>query len=184
MQRLGEKIDLRGYSCKVVLRNSRSEKQISILDPIDQEILRILQADAGRTVREIGEEVGLTPTPCWRRIQNLEKRGVIRSRVALLNAQALNLGVTALVQVRTNEHNADWLERFAAAVNDLPEVIETYRTSGEIDYVLKVVVPDITAYDDFYKRLIERIELYDVRTVFVMEEMKSTTALPLHYADG
>lgn len=104
--------------------------------------------------------------------------------MALLNAQALNLGVTALVQVRTNEHNADWLERFAAAVHDLPEVIETYRTSGEIDYVLKVVVPDITAYDDFYKRLIERIELYDVRTVFVMEEMKSTTALPLHYADG
>lgn len=134
------------------------------------------------SARELGEAVGLTPTPCWRRVQNLERSGVLRGRVAIVDPAAVNLGVTVLVHIRTNDHSAEWLARFAAGVADMPEVVEAYRTSGEIDYVLRVVVPDIAAYDRFYKRLIDRVDLYDVRSTFVMEEMKHTTALPLDYA--
>ncbi len=151
------------------------------MDEVDREILRLLQDNAELTARELAEHVGLTPTPCWRRVQNLEKAGVIRGRVALLDPVALNLDVTALVHIRTNDHSAAWLDRFSAGIEGLPEIIEAYRTSGEIDYTLKVVVPSIEAYDDFYKRLIARVDLYDVRTVFVMEQMKQTTALPLDY---
>ena len=124
----------------------------------------------------------LRQTPCWRRVQNLEAAGVITKRVALVDPAAVNLGVTALVQVRTNNHTAEWLEQFQAAIEQFPEVVEAYRTSGEIDYMLRVVVPSIDAYDQFYKRLIDAVDLYDVRTIFVMERMKQTTALPLHYA--
>lgn len=152
------------------------------MDSIDREIVHLLQVDAGLSAREIADQVGLTPTPCWRRIQNLEKSGVITGRVALVDPAKVNLGVTALVQIRTNDHSRSWLEKFQTGIAQLPEIVEAYRTSGEIDYVLKVVVPDIEAYDAFYKRLIEAVELYDVRTVFVMEEMKKTTALPLDYA--
>ncbi len=173
---------LSGRWCIFVLRKSRLTIQSSIVDSIDREIVRLLQVDAGLSAREIADQVGLTPTPCWRRIQNLEKSGVITSRVALIDPAKVNLGVTALVQIRTNAHSRAWLERFQAGIAQLPEIVEAYRTSGEIDYVLKVVVPDIEAYDAFYKRLIEAVELYDVRTVFVMEEMKKTTALPLDYA--
>lgn len=151
------------------------------MDEVDREILRLLQDDADLTARELAAHVGLTPTPCWRRVQNLEKAGVIRARVALLEPAELNLTVTALVHIRTNDHSAAWLDRFSAGIADLPEIIEAYRTSGEIDYTLKVVVPSIDAYDNFYKRLIARVDLYDVRTVFVMEQMKHTTALPLDY---
>ena len=139
----------------------------------------MLQERGDLTARELAEHVGLTPTPCWRRVQNLEKAGVIRGRVALLDPAELNLGVTALVHIRTNDHSGAWLERFSDAIADPPEIVEAYRTSGEIDYTLKVVVSSIEAYDDFYKRLIARVDLYDVRTVFVMEQMKQTTALPL-----
>lgn len=154
----------------------------SIIDPIDQEILLLLQADSSLSVREIGEQVGLTQTPCWRRIQKLESDGVIRRRVALVDPAAVNLGVIALVQVRTNEHGAEWLNRFLDAVGQFPEIVEAYRTSGETDYMLKVMVPTIAAFDAFYKELIEAVDLYDVRSTFVMETLKSTTALPLHYA--
>jgi len=146
--------------------------------------VQLLQHDASLTARELAEHVGLTPTPCWRRVQNLEAAGVITARVALVDPAAVNLGVTALVHVRTNDHTATWLERFKAAIDQFPEVVEAYRTSGEVDYQLRVVVPSIDAYDHFYKRLIEAVELYDVRTVFVMEKMKQTTALPLHYLDA
>ncbi len=151
----------------------------SIVDEVDREILQLLQEDASLTARELAEHVGLTPTPCWRRVQNLEKSGMIRARVALLDPDKLGLAVTAIVQIRTNDHSATWLEEFAAALAELPEIMEAHRTSGEIDYMLKVVVPSIEAYDDFYKRLISKVDLYDVRSVFVMEEMKHTTALPL-----
>ena len=153
------------------------------MDEIDREILLLLQQDASLTARELAEHVGLTPTPCWRRVQNLEAAGVITGRVALLDPAAINLDVTALVQIRTNNHTADWLERFHRAIDALPEVVEAYRTSGEIDYMLRVVVPSIDAYDGFYRRLIDAIDLYDVRTIFVMEKMKQTTALPLTYLD-
>ena len=153
------------------------------MDLTDRKILQLLQEDASLSARELGEAVGLSATPCWRRVQRLEREGVITRRVALVDPAAVNLGVTALVQVRTANHSAAWLRQFAAGIADLPEVVEAYRTSGEIDYILRVLVPDIAAYDDFYKRLIEKVDLYDVRTVFVMEEMKRTTALPLDYAD-
>ena len=154
------------------------------LDEIDREIVRLLQADASLTARELAEHVGLTATPVWRRVQILENAGVITARVALVDPEALGLGVTVMVHVRTNDHSAAWLDRFAAAIEDLPEIIEAYRISGEIDYTLKVVVPSIDAYDDFYRRLIGKVELYDVRSVFVMEEIKRTTALPLHFLTG
>lgn len=154
------------------------------MDEIDREILLLLQVDAAMTAKELAEHVGLTPTPCWRRVQNLEKTGVIRGRVALLDPNALDLRVTVLVHIRTNDHSAGWLDRFTAALADMPEIIEAYRTSGEIDYTLKVVAPSIEAYDAFYKRLIAKVELYDVRSVFVMEEMKQTTALPLDHLAG
>lgn len=152
------------------------------LDDIDREIVRLLQEDASLTARELAEHVGLTATPCWRRVQILEREGVITGRVALVAPEMVGLGVTAIVHVRTNDHSAAWLDRFWAAIDALPEVIEAYRTSGEIDYTLKVVVPSITAFDHFYKRLIGKVDLYDVRSVFVMEEMKRTTALPLDFA--
>ena len=143
----------------------------------------MLQEDASLTARELAEHVGLTPTPCWRRVQNLEASGVITKRVALVDPAAVNLNVTALVQIRTNDHSAEWLTQFQGALEQFPEVVEAYRTSGEIDYMLRVVVPSIDAYDQFYKRLIDAVDLYDVRTIFVMERMKQTTALPLHYLE-
>jgi Lrp/AsnC family transcriptional regulator len=145
--------------------------------------VQLLQEDASLTARELAEHVGLTPTPCWRRVQNLEASGVITKRVALVDPAAVNLNVTALVQIRTNDHSAEWLTQFQGALEQFPEVVEAYRTSGEIDYMLRVVVPSIDAYDQFYKRLIDAVDLYDVRTIFVMERMKQTTALPLHYLD-
>ena len=145
--------------------------------------MQLLQEDASLTARELAEHVGLTPTPCWRRVQNLEAAGIIRKRVALVDPAAVNLNVTALVQVRTNDHSAEWLAQFQEAIEQLPEVVEAYRTSGEIDYMLRVVVPSIEAYDEFYKRLIDTVDLYDVRSIFVMERMKQTTALPLHYVE-
>ena len=154
------------------------------MDEVDREIVQLLQHDASLTARELAEHVGLTATPCWRRVQNLEAAGVITRRVALIDPASVNLHVAALVQIRTNNHTASWLEQFQSALERFPEVVEAYRTSGEIDYVLRVVVPSIEEYDLFYKRLIEAVDLYDVRTVFVMEEMKQTTALPLHYLDA
>ena len=151
------------------------------MDLLDRQILQLLQADAAQSVREIADAVGLSPTPCWRRIRNLEDAGVIRGRVAVLDPASINLAVTALVMIRTNAHGREWLDRFTAGINKLPEIVDAFRTSGETDYVLKVVVPDIAAYDAFYKRLIEEVDLYDVRTTFVMEELKTTSALPLTY---
>ena len=151
------------------------------LDEHDLKILRLLQRDATLPLAEIASRVGLSTTPCWRRIQKLENAGIIRRRVALLDRSALNAGVTVFVAIRTNQHNAAWLARFASAVSDMPEVVDCYRMSGEIDYLLRLVLPDIAAYDAFYKRLIGRIDLSDVTSMFAMEEIKSTTELPLSF---
>jgi Lrp/AsnC family transcriptional regulator len=153
-----------------------------MLDEMDIKILRILQEDATRPVADIGKEVGLSTTPCWRRIQKLEEAGVIRRRVALLDPATVNVGVTVIVSIKTDKHAIGWLEKFHEAVVDFPEVVEFYRMSGEIDYLLRVVVPDIAAYDDFYKRLISRIEISKVSSAFAMEQIKYTTALPLSFA--
>lgn len=151
------------------------------MDTLDQKILNLLQEDATLSVAEIGERVGLSTTPCWRRIQNLEKAGIIQGRVTVLDAEKLNVGVTVFVAIRTNQHSLEWLEKFAAAVAKLPEVVEFYRMSGDVDYLLRVVVPDIAGYDAVYKRLIAAVELSDVSSSFAMEKIKSTTALPLTY---
>ena len=153
-----------------------------MLDDMDLKILRVLQADATRPVAEIGKEVGLSTTPCWRRIQKLEEAGVIQRRVALLDPAKINVGVTVFVSVKTDQHSIDWLERFHAAVVDFPEVVEFYRMSGEVDYLLRVVVPDIAAYDAFYKKMISRIAIAKVSSAFAMEQIKYTTALPLDFA--
>jgi len=152
------------------------------MDVIDKKILGILQNDTTQAVAEIAKQVGLSTTPCWRRIQKMEKAEIIRSRVALLDAEKLNAGVTVFVSIKTDKHDAAWYENFSRSVNAFPEVVEFYRMSGDIDYLLRVVVPDIAAYDGFYQRLIAEVELYDVSSSFSMEQIKYTTALPLDYA--
>ena len=151
------------------------------MDATDRQILEILQKDVTMPLAEIARRVGLSSTPCWRRIQKLEETKVIRGRVALLDGQKINAGVNVFVSIRTRQHNAEWLSRFADIVNKMPEVVEFYRMSGEIDYLLRVAVPDIAAYDAFYKRLIADIDLDDVSSSFAMEQIKYTTALPLDY---
>ena len=152
------------------------------MDELDREIVLLLQQDGTLSARELGDAIGLTPTPCWRRVRALEESGVIARRVALVDPASVNLRVTALVNIRTNNHGPDWIDEFQAALDAFPEIVEAYRTSGDIDYTLKVMVPSIDAYDGFYKRLIAAVDLYDVRSIFVMEEMKRTTALPLDHA--
>jgi Lrp/AsnC family transcriptional regulator len=152
------------------------------LDATDRKILALLQHDASLSVADVAEKVNLSVTPCWRRIQKLDEAGVIQRRVALLDASKLNLGVTAFVAIRTSQHNPAWLEKFAKAVASIPEIVEVYRMSGDVDYLLRVVVPDIAGYDAVYKKLIKSVELTDVSSSFAMEKLKSTTALPLDYA--
>ena len=137
------------------------------MDDIDRHIVQLLQNDATLSVREIADEVGLTPTPCWRRLQNLEARNVIKARVALLNREAINLSLMAIVGIKTNEHNARWTQRFHDTIGYYDEVVEVYRTSGETDYLLKVVVPDMEAFDAFYLKLIEEIDLYDLSLIHI-----------------
>jgi Lrp/AsnC family transcriptional regulator len=149
------------------------------LDRKDRQILDLLQQDATLPVADIAERVGLSRTPCWRRIRELEKQGFIRKRVALLDRSKLGAGITVFVAVRTNQHNAKWLERFRGAVNALPEIVEAYRLSGDTDYLLRILVADIQGFDKVYKRLIEMVEFSDVSSSFSMEELKSTTAIPL-----
>ncbi len=153
------------------------------MDRIDVKILAALQADATLSNNDLADQVGLSPTPCWRRVRRLEDAGLIDRRVALLNRDRLNVSTTVFVSVRTARHDTDWLKLFHDAVAHMPEVVEFYRMSGDVDYILKVVVPDIAAYDAFYKRLIARVPLSDVSSSFAMEEIKMTTELPLDYID-
>ncbi|MGE3066292.1 MAG: Lrp/AsnC family transcriptional regulator [Hyphomicrobiaceae bacterium] len=154
------------------------------LDEMDVKILRILQQDCTRPVADIGKEVGLSTTPCWRRIQKLEEAGVVQRRAAILDPKQVNAAVTVFISIKTDRHSLDWLEKFHAAVVDFPEVVEFYRMSGEVDYLLRVVVPDIASYDAFYKKLIGRISIAKVSSSFAMEQIKYTTALPLDFALG
>ncbi|MBN9432189.1 MAG: Lrp/AsnC family transcriptional regulator [Bosea sp.] len=151
------------------------------MDRLDRKILQILQEDATVPVAEIGRRVGLSTTPCWRRIQKLEEDGVILRRVAVLDPRKVNAKVTVFVSITTSQHNEEWLKRFAEVIRDVPEVVEFYRMSGQVDYLLRVVVPDIEAYDAFYKRLISKIDIADVSSAFAMEQIKYATALPLNY---
>ena len=151
------------------------------MDRLDRKILRLLQEDSTLAVADVAKKVGLSTTPCWRRIQKLEEEGVIRRRVALLDQDKVNAKVTVFVSIRTNSHSNEWLLRFSEVIAQFPEVVEFYRMSGDIDYLLRVVVPDIAAYDAFYKKLISKIEIRDVSSSFAMEQIKYTTELPLDY---
>lgn len=150
-----------------------------ILDAVDRRILAILQVDASRSVADIAEAVGLSVTPCWKRIKRLERDGVIARRVAILSRDRLGLGVTVIVAIKTAHHSDAWLADFSAGVSAIPEVVEFYRMSGDIDYLLKIVARDIADYDRIYRKLTKVAALHDVSSSFAMQEIKSTTALPL-----
>ena len=154
------------------------------LDSIDIAILRELQSDCSRSVQEIGERVGLSQSPCWRRIRRLEELGVLGRRVALVAPEKVGLGVTVFVTVRTNQHSQEWLDAFARAIETIPEIVECYRMSGDVDYLLKILVRDIAEYDRIYKQLIRVTELYDVSSSFAMEQLKYTTEIPLPPGEG
>jgi Lrp/AsnC family transcriptional regulator len=151
------------------------------MDKLDCRILELLQQDGGLTAAEIADRVGLSKAPCWRRIQKLQEEGVIKRTVALLDARALNVGTTVFVMLKTAKHNQAWFDKFVAAVRDIPEVTEIHRMSGDVDYLMRIVVPDIDAYDVVYKRLISAVEFLDVSASFALETIKYTTALPLSY---
>ena len=149
------------------------------LDSVDISILGLLQADASLSIAEIADSVHLSQNACWRRIKRLEEERVIRKRVALLDPEKLGVGVTVFVSVRAGEHTEKWLETFTAAIRKMPEVVEFYRMAGDVDYLLKLQVANIAAYDRVYKSLIRAAKLMDVSAAFAMEEMKRTTELPL-----
>ena len=149
------------------------------MDATDLKILAILQEDSSVSVGDIAGRVGLSQTPCWRRIQRLEEQGVIRRRVALLDPHAVGLGLTVFVEIETGDHSKAWLDRFAQTVLAMPEVMEVHRMAGDVDYLLRVAVADMNAYDDFYRRLIAGIDIKNVTSRFAMELVKGTTAFPL-----
>jgi len=151
------------------------------IDSIDRKLLGKLQQDADLPIADLAAEAGLSQTSCWRRIQRLREGGVITRNVALLDRHHANVSVTVFVAVRTSTHSQEWFDRFHATVESISEVVEFYRMSGDVDYLLRVVVPDIAAYDKVYKRLIAGTQLLDVSSSFAMEELKYTTALPLSY---
>lgn len=152
------------------------------MDATDRKLLDLLQRDASLSLDELSERAALSRNACWRRIKRMEDDGVIKARVTLLDAARINVGLTAFIALRTTEHSAKWLEQFSRAVRDIPEIVGVYRMTGDVDYLLQAVIPDVAAYDALYKRLIGRITLADVSSSFVMEEIKATTVLPLDYA--
>ncbi|MFE1598944.1 Lrp/AsnC family transcriptional regulator [Methylobacterium sp. ID0610] len=149
------------------------------MDAIDLKILALLQTDATLSIASIGEQIGLSQTPCWKRIQRLEAEGVIDRRVAVLDPDKLGLGLTVFVSIETADHSKDWLGRFAEQIAAMPEVLELYRMAGDVDYMLRVVVADMAAYDTFYKTLTAALPLKNVTSRFAMQKVKSTTILPL-----
>ena len=165
-------MDLPDYWDKIIAMND-------ILDKKNRSILEFLQSDASISIEQLAEKVTLSRNACWRRVRALEDAGLILRRVALLNPEKVGLPLVAIVQVRTNQHEAGWLEQFRAAVLDMPEIVAAWRMSGDLDYVLRVRVESVAGYDDFYQRLIKRVPMSDVSASFVLEEMKDTTELPL-----
>jgi len=151
------------------------------MDELDAKILDLLQHNGELTAAEIADRVGLSKAPCWRRIQKLREAGVIRQTVSLLDPRALNVGTTVFVTLKTGNHSEAWFEKFVRAVRDIPEVTEIHRMSGDVDYLIRIVVPDIDAYDVVYKRLIAAVDFQDVSASFALETLKYTTALPLCY---
>jgi Lrp/AsnC family transcriptional regulator len=157
-------------------------KKNNTLNDIDKKILSVLQENADLPISELSKKVNLSATPCWARINKLYKQGFITKKVAVVDRLKLNLNVVAFVQVKTSNHNMEWARKFVKVISDMPEVIEFYRLSGSIDYLLKVLVPSIEKYDEFYKKLTDKVDLTDVSSSFSMEEIKQTSSLPLDYA--
>jgi Lrp/AsnC family transcriptional regulator len=154
--------------------------KLNDLDATDLAILRLIQADASLSLGDIAKEVGLTQTPCWKRIRRMEETGIITGRVTLVNAEKLGLGISVFVAIETGDHSGAWIESFAKTVTDMPEIVECWRLGGDVDYLLRVVVSDMTAYDGFYRKLTARVSsLRKVTSRFAMECVKSTTALPI-----
>ncbi|MBB3034872.1 Lrp/AsnC family transcriptional regulator [Alteriqipengyuania lutimaris] len=149
---------------------------------IDRKILALLQNDASITIGDMAESVGLSTTPLWKRIQKMEKAGVIRKKVTLINQESVGLTLTGFVSIRTSDHSEAWLGQFGEAVSTIPEIVEVYRMAGEVDYLLKIVAPDMAGYDKVYKRLIDKVKLSDVSASFSMEVVKETNVLPLDYS--
>ena len=149
------------------------------MDKTDRKLLALLQEDCTLSIAQLADQVNLSQTPAWKRVQRLEQTGVIERRVALLSPEKLGLGLTVFVSIEAGDHSPDWLARFADAVTSFPEVVEVHRMAGDIDYMLRVVTRDIAAYDSFYKRLIACVPLKNVSSRFSMERVKFTTALPL-----
>ncbi len=149
------------------------------MDRIDRKLLGLLQEDCTLSIAQLAEHVGLSPTPCWKRIQRLEADGLIMRRVALVAPERVGLGLTVFVAIEAGDHSPAWLEQFAAAIQGMPEVMEAHRMAGDVDYMLRVVTTDLAAYDDFYKRLITAVSPKNVKSRMSMERVKSTTALPL-----
>ena len=143
------------------------------LDRVDREILRLIAADASLSLADIAGKVGLTPTPCWKRIRRMEETGIILRRVAVIDPARIGLPVSVFVEVETADHSGEWLERFANVVAGMPEIVDAWRMSGDVDYLLHVVVPDIAAYDEFYRRLIGQVKLRNVSSRFSMERLKA-----------
>lgn len=154
-----------------------------MLDRTDRKLLEHLQRDGTLNIATLAELVGLSTTPCWKRVKRLEEEGYIQRRVALADRAKLGLKVTVFVSIRTNEHDASWLENFARVAAGFPEIVELYRMSGDVDYLMKVVVADVEGYDRFYKKLIKAVRLTDVSSAFAMEQIKYTTELPLEAAN-
>jgi len=149
------------------------------MDDMDRKILRLLQEDSSISVSDIARQVGLSASPCWKRINRMQVDGLIKRQVAVLDANKLGYGLTVFVSIKTGEHSADWLQGFADTVREMPEVLEFHRMAGEVDYLLKVVVPDMKSFDKFYKQLVEITALSEVTSRFSMETIKETTALPV-----
>jgi len=149
------------------------------MDQKDLKILRILQANAAMSMNELAERCAMSKTAVWRRVRDLERKGVIRERVTLLDAEAMGFGLTIFAMVRTNQHSDEWFSKFERSVRSIPEILEFHRTSGDIDYMLRIVARDMRHYDEVYKRLIREVDFADVSSTFVMETFKSDTQLPI-----
>ncbi len=153
------------------------------LDDIDRRLLAALQQDASESLEKLGERIGVSRNACWNRVRKLEEAGILKARVALVEPAEVNLGLSVFISVRTNEHDPEWSEIFARETSAIPEIQGVYRTSGDLDYLIRARVPDVAAYDTLYQRLIRKIRLADVSASFVIQEIKETTVLPLNYAE-
>ncbi|MCP1463231.1 DNA-binding transcriptional activator DecR [Pseudomonas fluorescens] len=161
--------------------SSKLPDRSSRLDRIDRRILAGLQRDSTQPVTELAEQVGLSMTPCWRRIQRLEQQGFIKKRVAILDRTTLNAKVTVFIMIKTREHSIEWIDRFHKATRDMTEIVDIYRMSGEVDYLIRAFLPDIQAYDALYKKIISQLPVANMTSMFAMEEIKSTSEVPLDF---